>query len=475
MVRFFKTFDPFRIGVVVIIFLIIRISFMLNGSPLLLNEISWLTIGERLNSDTSMYRDIWYPTGPLAASVYYFLNIIFGKSQTALWITSAFFVIFQGLIFNLILNAVGALRDRSALPALFYFLFATLFFDFNTLFPTLLGTTFLLIALFLIFQQLRNDLKEEHMLYSGIFIGIAALFSIQLGLFFFFAFLSYLFFGVLNLRKFLLLIVGFAFPFLIAWTYYFLKNGSSEFVTYYVLSFVNYKKTIFGSLQLYILTLLIPAIVMLFSFFIIANSSRYINFQYNLIKSMLLWIIFGTFSLTLSNNLSPSSTFIFVPALAFFAAHMFSLIRHRIFKESFFAGIVIFTLGICFIFSSKASINNKTWNITSMIASPLPSPLSEIKGKKVLVLGKLPEMYIDNTLATPYLDWQLAEKRFDNLNNFENISGIYRDFLRDSPDFIVDRINLAEKIFAQIPSLGVAYKKVGEGLYEKVQPINSIY
>lgn len=67
-----------------------------------------------------------------------------------------------------------------------------------------------------------------------------------------------------------------------------------------------------------------------------------------------------------------------------------------------------------------------------MIASPLPSPLSEIKGKKVLVLGKLPEMYIDNTLATPYLDWQLAEKRFDNLNNFENISGIYRDFLRDS-------------------------------------------
>ncbi len=204
---------------------------MLNGSPLLLNEISWLTIGERLNSDTSMYRDIWYPTGPLAASVYYFLNIIFGKSQTALWITSAFFVIFQGLIFNLILNAVGALRDRSALPALFYFLFATLFFDFNTLFPTLLGTTFLLIALFLIFQQLRNDLKEEYMLYSGVFVGIAALFSIQLGLFFFFAFLSYLFFGVLNLRKFLLLIVGFAFPFLIDWTYYFLKNGSSELVT----------------------------------------------------------------------------------------------------------------------------------------------------------------------------------------------------------------------------------------------------
>ncbi|WP_028980760.1 hypothetical protein [Sporocytophaga myxococcoides] len=450
-------------------------SFLLNGSPLLLSEISWLTIGEKLNSSTSMYRDIWYPAGPLASSIYYFLNLIFGKSQTALWITSTLFVIFQAVIFNLILNAVGALRDRSVLPALFYFLFATLFFDFNTLFPVLLGTTFLLIALFLIFQQLRNDLKEEHMLYSGVFIGIAALFSIQLGLFFFFAFLSYLFFGVLNLRKFLLLIVGFAFPFLIAWTYYFLKNGSSEFVTYYVLSFVNYKKTIYGSLQLYILILLTPAIMMLFSFFIIANSSRYVNFQYNLIKSMLLWIIFGVFSLALSNNLTPSSTFIFVPALAFFASHMFSLIRHKVFSESFFAGTIIFILGISFIFSSKASMSNKTWNINSMVASPLQSPFDGIKGKKVLVLGKFPEMYINNTLATPYLDWQLAEKRFDNLNNFENISGIYRDFLRDSPDFIVDKSNLAEKIFAKIPSLGAAYKKVDEGLYEKVQPINSIY
>jgi len=475
LVRFFKTFDPFRLGVAVIIFLIIRISFLLNGSPLLLNEINWLTIGEKLNSGASMYRDIWYPIGPFSSFVYYFLNMLSGKSQTALWITSSFLVILQGIFFNFTLNAVGALRDRSALPALFYFLFATLFFDFNTLFPTLLGTTFLLVALYLIFEQLRNDLKEELMLYSGIFIGIATLFSIHLGTFFFFAFLSYLFFGVLDLRKFLLLIVGFAFPFLLVGTYYFLKNGTSEYITYYLLSFVNYKKTIFGSLQLYALILLVPAIIVLFSFFIIANSSRYINFQYNLIKSMLLWLIFGILSFTLSNHLSPSSTFILVPGLAFFSAHMFSLIQHRVFKESFFAGTALFIIGISFIFSSDAAIHNKTWKIESMIASAVKPPYSEIKGKKVVVLGTFPEMYISNTLATPYLDWQLSEKRFKNLNNFENITGIYRDFLRDSPDYIVDQMGLAEKIFKKIPSLGAAYTNVENGLYQKVQPINNTY
>src|SRR5690606_32984784 len=91
-----------------------------------------------------------------------------------------------------------------------------------------------------------------------------------------------------------------------------------------------------------------------------------------------------------------------------------------------------------------------------------------LAGKKVLVLGNDVSWYAGNSLATPFLDWSLAEPVFTTLDYYENVIAINKAF-SDRPDIIIDPDRRMDALFDRIPRLREMYREEGTGRYVAVQ------
>ena len=87
------------------------------------------------------------------------------------------------------------------------------------------------------------------------------------------------------------------------------------------------------------------------------------------------------------------------------------------------------------------------------------SPQIGIEKKKVLVLGRNLHHFSQNTLATPYLNWELATKHFNKLEDYQTISEIYKNISKDYPEVIIDEANMAEALFRNLPTLREKYRE----------------
>lgn len=56
------------------------------------------------------------------------------------------------------------------------------------------------------------------------------------------------------------------------------------------------------------------------------------------------------------------------------------------------------------------------------------------------------------------MNWGLADNHFGNLDSYNNVVGIYENFKKDMPDYIIDEEGIAEKVFERIPQLAKAYE-----------------
>ncbi len=100
-------------------------------------------------------------------------------------------------------------------------------------------------------------------------------------------------------------------------------------------------------------------------------------------------------------------------------------------------------------------------SIESMIAKPTVDE-DILKNKKILVLGDSYGNYQYGSLATPYLNRQLADRHFEHLDKYNILVSIYRNFETDAPDVIIDEDGLAQKIFESLPLIGEEYEKQGD-------------
>jgi hypothetical protein len=81
------------------------------------------------------------------------------------------------------------------------------------------------------------------------------------------------------------------------------------------------------------------------------------------------------------------------------------------------------------------------------------------------VLGDEVDYYYNNTLATGYLNWQVAKQHFKRLDKIQHITAIYDRFEGQLPDAIIDKVNVMPVIFEKIPYLKEYYPKEEKGVY----------
>ncbi|MFN3404462.1 MAG: hypothetical protein ACK40G_10240 [Cytophagaceae bacterium] len=458
MIRFFKKFDIIQLVVLFILLLLFRLPVFLNGKPLLLQELDWLLIGERLGNGFMMHRDIYDITGPFAAFTYYISDLIAGKSQISLFILSTLFVFVQAGFCVLIFNANSVFRERTTLPGLFYILFSSAFFDFYTLSPTLLGLTFLILSLHFLFKQVRSVITQELMFYTGLCIGVASLFSIDFSVFLLFAFSSTIFFANPDLRKALILVVGFFFPFMITGVYYFFGNGFGYFFQQNFVALFSYPQQSFFLFDVAVLISVIPSGLLLAGLAFIINRSKLINYQYNIVKIMFLWLIFSAVYLIVSLELALNSMLVFLPVLVFFTSHLFLLFSGKVLEESVFWTCAVCILMLNYGILYKFALRKKNIDFSAIVVN---QDVKISEGKKILVLGNEKSFYHNNTLATPYFNWQLSEPVLRRQDHYSSVITTYKNFKSDLPEIIIDKNAVMPEVFNRIPELEKIYSKDG--------------
>jgi hypothetical protein len=87
--------------------------------------------------------------------------------------------------------------------------------------------------------------------------------------------------------------------------------------------------------------------------------------------------------------------------------------------------------------------------------------------QKILVLGTDIQPYYYGKVSTPYFNWEISKKELENLNYYDNLEQIDRKIRSDMPDYIIDQVGLAPRIFERIPLLGKEFRFLKDGLYKK--------
>lgn len=463
MIRLFRINDPLRIVIAFIFLVGMRLPFLLTSQWVLTAEVDWLIVGESLKNGNTLYLDVWSKIAPLAAGFYWVIVSLFGKSYLALRIISIFLITIQAYILNRALIRNDIYNEKTYLPALFYVLFMNISTDFMTLSPQLLSLTFLTLALSYILRPEERE-KHDELLKVGIYFGLAtfcyypSIFFLLLGVVVIILFKASSARGILNM------LFGFLFIVMIHIAYFFIQDSYENF-------FYQYLGSLFGSTQKkefsfvgLLLQFSLPLLILLVALIRVISESAFVNYQVACQRIMLLWLIIAVLC-GLNGSRFNTAQFIFlVPVFSFFIAHQFLLIKKRIATlYAYVIFIILFVLGVSGMYFQKS----KYWPVDYQELWVDSSLSGLYEGKKIVVLGEHNDYYLNNSLATPYLDWSLSSKaHFSKMDRYSVIQAIHDAFIEDAPEVIIDEQGTMEAVFDHIPELNKKYIKVADGTYQ---------
>ena len=457
MLTYFRVNDPYRVLGAFVLLILIRLPYLLYGSPITLPELNWMLVGERLSQGHALYTGVWDDTGPLAALIYTLIEFVFNRSATVYVILSIFLTTYQALLFNNFLLNKKAYDENTFVPALAYVLFSSFSVDFYFLSPVLISLTWILLAMRNVFYRIESRSRDNRILGTGIYLGLAALCYLPSIIFLVSTFMAYLLFTNVSFRRYLLLLYGTAMPLLVAATFYFMNDSLDTFVSQYLLTYVEEGRKIFtGPLALlYIGT--IPLIFLLISIYRVGQQ-RFTNQQTKLQQIMFIKIMATLGTLFFVRDLAPYHLLPLVPPLAFYTTHYLLSIRRYLLAElaTFLLAILCILNGYAFLFG-WFSLHQIFPAKDLMVQKTTYEEM--VKGKRVLVLGDNLNIYQEAIPATPYLDWQLASRQLLAIDYFNNLTEVYNNFSADMPEIVIDLENVMPHLQERIPLLERAYRQ----------------
>ena len=202
-------------------------------------------------------------------------------------ILAFFLIFFQATAINLMITRYRVATDISLLPGVFYCLFTSLMPDFLPLSSIILANTFLVLALYNLFDTYKNNYVAGRIFDAGLWLGIASLFH--------FSYIFLVVWGIICLgilrgirfKEFLILIIGIIVPLFLMGVYSFWVGQMPRFMGHFfenvgTMSFVVYKSSmIYIKIGLVLLFLLLTIVASL-QFFSRRNmtAQKYISMIY---------------------------------------------------------------------------------------------------------------------------------------------------------------------------------------------------
>lgn len=462
MLQFFRINDPYRILFIFLILVIIRVSWILVGLPLSLPELKWLLIGERLSDGFTMYKDLFDYTGPLAALVYKWLDVIFGRSRWVHMIFSTLLITIQAGILNNILLKNKTFSENTYIPAFVYVILASSTLDFFALSPQLMALTFILLSLNFIFRRIDNIVTDELFLYSGIFLGLATLFYLPSVVFFVVYLLSFILFSSAIVRRLLLFIYSASAMVLVVWAYFFWYGANWDFLEdYFISGLLKPKHYYLSYLQLFSLSawLIGTAVIGLSTLF----SVRVTNFQQKMQQVMILFLLGAIAVVVIAPDLTTGDLIFFIPSISFFLVYYFLSLRKRIWRV-LIPYLIIFG-ALCYPYFWM-----KRNDLSGII--PTEAPL-KLPGSRLMGIGTDISVYEHYKLAGPFLDDYVGAKKLEDLDYYSEASRLYEALDDSRADIILDRQGIIPVIFKRFPMFQAQFEPQGNGLYLRKSELNN--
>ncbi|MEQ8926811.1 MAG: hypothetical protein RLO81_13410 [Fulvivirga sp.] len=441
----------------------LRIPAMVSDSILTLPELNFMLIGEKISNGASLYSEIWDAIGPLSALVYFVIDWLFGRSQLAYQIIAFFVSCYQVYIFNRFMLTSRAFSENTYVPGFIYGVLCSLSYDMLTLTPFLMGLTFILLSLELIFSHIEVRAKrDEDILNIGLFVGLATVIYLPFSIFAMGILLIFIFFTGTIGRRYALMTFGFFLPIMIAAGYFYLTDRFTDFIFSFLSPFTEMDKVWYLSLKHTSILFAVPFAFLLLSLVRLIQGARLSNYQARLTQTMFVWFLFGLLFIALSDYNVPAAYIVLIPAIAFYVAHYFLAKKRGVFTEFsflFFISLIVATNVLSY-YSEDVSrfFDDSTYRVN--VAEP-----SAIKNKRILVLNDDLTPYYTNKSASPFLNWQLAKPVFTNLSYYDNLTIIYEGIKNDPPEVIIDPDNHLGDVLKKVPYLADNYYQAVDGNY----------
>lgn len=429
------------------------------GLPLSAPELKWLVLGERLGDGFTMYKDVFDYTGPLAAMVYKWLDMIFGRSRWVHIVCSTFLVTIQGAVLNNILLKNKAYNENNYLPAFIYVILASSVLDFFALSPQLMALTFILMALNFIFRRIDNVITDELFLYSGICLGLASFFYLPSLVFFLIFLLSFILFSSAIVRRLLLFIYSAVAVFVIVWAYFFWYGAGWDFAEDFLMaSFSRPKHYYLTYVELLGLSawLIGVAVISLSTIFTV----RVTNFQQKMQQVMILFLLSGLAVILLGTDLLTADLLFFIPSVTFFLVYYFLNLRRRVWRFLMPYVILLGSLAYPYYWLKNQKLEDLVIERTSL----------SLPGKRLMGIGTDISVYQNYKLAGPFLDDYVTGQKLEDLNYYREASRLFEALNDSRADIILDRRGVVPQIFDRFPLLRAQFRQESEGVYLRVAP-----
>lgn len=450
-----------------LLFLAIRVPLILLGIPLTLQEVKAMVLGERLSENFMLYRDVYDTTAPLSAALFWVVDVAFGRNILMYRIIASTLIFIQGLRLNLTLNTNGVLNEKTYLPALLYFIFGSIFFEFDTLSPLLLGMTFLIFSIQYLIVAPKEGISNPRLFKGGFMLGIAALCYLPFLLFLIFGFFAVVFFAFNTFRSFLLFLCGLLFPYIVAFTYFLYADALPNFIQYNILSAWQFDiDLLLPGLDLLKIVAL-PILFLLFAVTFCAIYAPGLNYQLKFFQLMLIWLPIAALVTIAGQEISAITWLLFLPAFTYFATFLFLRSNFLWLTEPLF--LILFGFAILTRYNTLLPPLPYVAINTSGLTTQSASKYYEVTNARILVLGDDINFYVANKAATPYINWQLAQEDFGQLNTYYAVFKISQNIATAKPEYIVDEKGLMPELRYKAPEVFGRYKHIGQNhLYKRI-------
>ena len=442
-----------------VLVLAVRLPLLWLGVPLSAVELHALLVGERLRGGALPYRDLYDSTAPLAATVFSVLDALMPRPLGLFRLLALALLLAQALRLNQVLNRADVHPERGYVAALTYLLVGSLTTDLDILSPLLLGHTFIVFSLSALLPTSREGYDNRRLFRAGFLMGLAALCYLPLALFLLLALFAIIIFAANSFRSFLLLLCGFLFPYAVVATVLLYADALPAFAQFHL------EPTLRGLtagadglprlVQLRLLVL--PGVLLALALGRTLTTSLGLVFQVKFLQLMLVWLAVAAAVLVAGNGMAPGTLVLVLPPLTYFSLFLWQKAPRPWLPELL---LVLVLVGVVVLrYRAVAGLEGLVAIPAESRYAVRPNPAyAALRGQRLLVLGPDRRPYAQNYLATPYLDWRLAQRDFGHLNEYAAIFRIARNVGAAPPAYLIDESGLLPELQYKAPAVFGQYE-----------------
>jgi len=451
LLSFFKVNDPFRlIGVGLFALILTLVYLFVNPFPLTNPQLIWMVLGERLNEGNFLYLDVIDDTGPLSAAFFALVDFVFGRNMVAYELLGRALILVQVIYWNTILIKYRVFDENTYLPSIIMMALFHISFDLLSLSPTLLGSTFLILALGQLFSQtvLQKETSESTLL-IGLYAGLATGFNPNYALFLPYMIFTGIAISGFSFRQLMLSLVGYFLPILLISVYYFWNDGLEAAFDTWPLIFQSDKYQ-FQSYISWLILGTLPILLSIVGYFLSAVLRGSTINQQKQRQLIIIWIFFSALEFFLIKRQASYQLVIFIPGLTYLITQFFlNMGRGMIAKLSFYL-LIIGLPGFAFWYWQGTVEKHADYFVKE--SDPIEYPGS------VMILGEDISPYIHSKMGGPFLNFKLSKLYLERERDLPERAKLFQLLQTQKADVVLDQEGVFSRLLQEYPELAKQYE-----------------